>query len=459
MAGKSGVDLTKGSITKHVFRMLGPFSIAILAMISTGIVDTIYLGRLTDTARPQLAIYALAAIGFAFPLTFLGNSANIGLGAGTMSAISRARGQGDNEKARRHAAASLLLGLFVMSILVALMWVFIPTLLPAMGASQEVADMTVGYLTFSLPGLIVLSVATMCNNILRATGEAVLPSTIMILGALINIVLDPFLIFGIGPFPRMEVQGAALATLSGNIIGAIFGVVVTYKLRGAISFAGMTIGSIKRAWGIIGAVGLPAAGTNIIVPLATAVAVTIVARLLGTADVAAFTVASRVEVISVGLLFALSACIGAITGQNGGAGKTDRVRETFKVCFRICFVWSTILAVILAVFAPQIAGVFTTDQVIIEKILPYFYIVPGTIFAYGFVFVSSAGLNALGHPLYGLVYTIIRSLILYIGLIYIGVQMAELKGAYIGLAIANLISGCIAFGWTMKKAPMSARTS
>lgn len=439
--------------------MLGPFSIAVLALISTGIVDTIYLGRLSDPLRPNLAIMALAALTFAWPLTFIGNSANIGLGAGTMSAVSRAIGEGDAERARRHGAAAILLALAVMSILVTFMMLFAPTLLRVVGAGPQVLTMAVSYLMISLPGLVIVSIASMCNNILRAGGEAALPSSIMILGAVINIILDPFLIFGWGPFPRLEVQGAALATLTGNIIAAMFGFYIVFFHRKVISFAEMTLRSMKRAWGIIGKVGIPAAGTNIIVPVASFAAVAILGLTLSETEVAAFGVASRAEMLSVGILYALSACIGAITGRNGGAGKTDRVREAFKVCYLICLIWSTIMAAILAVFANEIAHVFTNDAVLIEKIIPYFYIVPVTIFAYGFVFVSAAGLNALGRPIYGLVYTIIRSLILYVGLIFIGVQMAGLTGAYIGVAVANVISGLIAIFWTLKRVPMTAKKS
>lgn len=452
-------NVLEGSIVGHILRMLGPFSIGVIALISTGIVDTIYLGRLTDPERPQLAIYALAALTFAFPLTFIGNSANIGLGAGTMSAVSRALGQDEPDRARRHAAAAILMGLAVMSCLVALMIFAMPKILPIAGARGDVLEMAVQYLAISLPGLVIVSVASMSNNILRAYGEALLPSSIMICGAVINIILDPFLIFGWGPFPRMEIQGAALATLIGNTIGAIFGFYLIFFHRKAVSFANMSLGSMKRAWFIIGQVGLPAAGTNIIVPVATFLAVSIMALSLSETDVAAFGVASRAELISVGMLYALSACIGAITGRNGGAGNTARVRETFRVCYIICVVWSTVTAILLAVFAKQIALLFTSDMVLIEKIIPYFYIVPLTIFAYGFVFVSSAGLNAIGHPLYGLTYTIIRSVFLYVGLIFIGVQLHGLIGAYIGVALANLISGTIAVYWTMKHAPMIAKKS
>lgn len=437
--------------------MLGPFSIAVIALISTGIVDTIYLGRLTDPERPRLAIMALAALGFAFPLTFIGNSANIGLGAGTMSAVSRALGEDANERAKRHGAASILLALFVMSILVSLMLLAAPIILPLAGASQEVAGMALGYLLISMPGLVIVAVASMSNNILRAYGEAALPSAIMISSAVINIILDPFLIFGWWVFPRLEVQGAALATLIGNCFGALFGLYIVVFHRKVITFAHMTHRSLMRAWRIIGSVGLPAAGTNIIVPVATFAAVAIIGITLSEADVAAFTVASRAELISVGLLYALSACIGAITGRNGGAGKTERVREAFRVCYLICVVWSTVMAAVLAVFAHQIAGFFTSDPILIEKIIPYFYIVPVTILAYGFVFVSAAGLNALGRPIYGLVYTIIRSLVLYVVLIYIGVSVAGLTGAFIGMAAANVISGLIAIGWTLYRAPMIAK--
>ena len=439
--------------------MLGPFSIAVIALISTGIVDTLYLARLTDAARPNLAIMALAALGFAFPLTFIGNSANIGLGAGTMSAVSRALGEGEHGRAKRHAAAAILLGLTVMSGLVTLMLLAAPTILPLAGASSEVVTMAFSYLIISLPGLVILSIASMSNNILRAYGEAALPSSIMIMGAVINIILDPFFIYGWWIFPRLEVQGAALATLVGNVIGAGFGLYLVLFHRKVVDFAHMTLSSLRRAWKIIGQVGLPAAGTNIIVPVATFAAVAIIGIKLSEVDVAAFTVASRVEMISVGMLYALSACIGAITGRNGGAGNTERVREAFRVCYWICVIWSTAMAVLLAVFAPQIASFFTKDAILVEKILPYFFIVPVTIFAYGFVFISAAGLNALGRPLYGLIYTVIRSLVLYVGLIFLGVQMAGLTGAYIGVAAANVISGVFAFGWTLKTAPMTARKS
>ncbi len=458
MSGRN-TNVLEGSIAGHVFRMLGPFSIAVLALISTGIVDTIYLSRLTSPEFDNLGTLAIAAVGFAFPITFLGNSANIGLGAGTSSAVSRAIGQDDHDRAHRHGAAAILMALAVMTGLVTIMAISAPFVLPLMGAKGPVLAMAKDFLIISLPGLVIVSVAMMTNNILRARGEAIVPSAIMILGALLNIAIDPFLIFGIGPFPRMEVAGAALATVIGNTLAACIGLYIVWGRRKIITFANLTFKSLIRAWRVIGGVGIFAAFTNIIVPIGTLIVVTILGNFLTVEDIAAFTIAARAELLSVGVLYGLSACIGAITGRNGGAGKTDRVRETFRVCYWVCVVWSTLVAIPLFIFAEPITTVFTQDADVARRVHQYFRIVPITIFAYGFVFVSAAGLNALGRPLYGLTYTIIRSLILYTGCIAAGVSVGGLTGAFVGLAIANLISGAIAAGWTLTKAPMSAKES
>lgn len=453
------IDLTQGSIQGHILRMLGPFSLAVIALISTGLVDSFFLGNLGGETNPQAGTIALAALGIAFPLTFIGNSANIGLGAGTMSAISRALGEGEVERARRHGAAAILFALVVMAGLVTLMILTMPSVTRLMGASGEVRSQALSYLAISLPGLVIVSIASMCNNTLRAHGEALLPSSIMILGAILNMVIDPFLIFGLGPFPRMEVAGAALATVIGNTVAAIYGLYLVRFVRRAIDFKGIRLATLRHAWATIASVGVPAMGTNIIVPVGTFFATVAVTRMTSEVGLAAFSLASRLELLSVGLLYALSACIGSVTGQNGGAGRTDRVEEAFRVSYRICIIWSTLMAVVLALIAKPMLGLFSNDPALIEMAVPYFYIVPITIFAYGFVFVTAAGFNALGRPKYGFIFTFIRSLILYAPLVALGAWQGGLFGAFIGIAVSNFLSGLIARYWALNRAPMTARKS
>lgn len=456
---KNSVDLTQGNLIRHIIRILGPSSVAMFALLSGGLIDTFYLGRLTDPNIPNYGVLALAALGFGFPLTLLGNSANIGLGAGTLSAVSRAIGQGDQERARRHGAAAILMGLCTIAVLISMMLLVMPTVLKIMGAKEQIYEMAARYLVITLPGLSFITITVMCVNILRARGEAALPSYFLITSAIVNIVLDPFLIFGIGPFPRLEIEGAAFATVIGHGVGALTSLYFVAYNRKAITFAKMTLGSIRRAWWVIGRVGIPAAGTRVVVPIGATLAVAIIARFLTTEDVAAFTIAGRIEILSIAVLYALSGCIGALVGQNGGAGLTGRVRDTFKYCYWVCGVWGTFVAVLLIVFAAPIAGLFSSNLAVIEKTTSYFYIVPITIFAYGFVFVSSSGLNALGRPIYGLAYTVIRSLLFYVGFVYVGVQLDGLRGAFFGIAVANVLSGLIALGWSMFRIPLTAKIS
>ncbi|HHL42443.1 MAG TPA: MATE family efflux transporter [Hellea balneolensis] len=441
------VDLTTGSVERHILRMLAPFWVAILALMSSGVVDTIYLGRLSTDA--------LAAVGFCFPIIFLGNSVNIGLGAGTLSAISRDLGRKRYEEARTHGASAIILTIVIMVALCILGWLGSALILDLMGATHDVKPLSQVYLKYTLPALVFMGIGMMCNNMLRASGEAVLPSMIMISGAVINIIIDPMLIFGIGPFPRLEIKGAAIGTLIASVFTASFGFYLVKFHRKAANFAGLTKAKILTAWKIIGRVGIPAMGTNIVVPLAGFSATTIIARTLGKTEVAAFTVVGRTEMIAVALLYALSACIGANTGQNGGAGLTDRVKRAFTFSYLICLVWGAIIAIPMWVFAEHIPAIYSKDPAVIALATAYFKIVPVTLAGYGLVFVSAAGLNGLGRPHYGLVYTIIRSLVLYIGFIWIGAVMAGMIGVYVGIALANVVSGLIAYLYTTFRVPMS----
>jgi Na+-driven multidrug efflux pump len=257
----------------------------------------------------------------------------------------------------------------------------------------------------------------------------------------------------------MGVAGAALATVIGNTIAAIYGLYLVRFVRRAVDFKAIKLSTIRHAWSTIAAVGVPAMCTNIIVPVGTFFATVAVTRMTSEVGLAAFSLASRLELLSVGLLYALSACIGSVTGQNGGAGRTDRVEEAFRVSYKICIIWSTLMAVVLAIVARPLLGVFSNDPALIDMAVPYFYIVPITVFAYGYVFVTAAGFNALGRPRYGFVFTLLRSLVLYAPLVALGAWLHGLMGAFIGIAISNLLSGLAARYWALNRAPMTAMKS
>ncbi|PHR61941.1 MAG: hypothetical protein COA43_01860 [Robiginitomaculum sp.] len=450
MHKKQKFDATQGPVSRHLLRLLTPFWMAILALMSAGIVDTIYLGRLSTDA--------LATVGFCFPIVFFGSSVSIGLGAGTLSAISRATGRKDYAEARALGGSALLLTLFIVTILSLILFLSKSFLLDKMNISQDIKPYALVYLSYTIPGLVFMGLAMMSNNVIRAGGEARLPSLIMMSGAVLNIIIDPFLIFGIGPFPRMEIEGAALATLISNVGAAAFGLFAVFYMRKSVEFVTLTWARIKKMWYVICRVGIPAIGTNIIMPVSAYIITAIIGHSMGKVEVAAFTVTGRVEMLAIALLYALSACIGVVTGQNGGAGLTDRVRETFIFSYKICVGWSIFISILLAVFSRNIPAIFTTDADVIALAIPYFWIVPITVAGYGFVFVSAAGLNALGRPKYGLIFTIIRAFIIMIPAIWLGAQHYGMIGVFVAVAIANVLSGAISIIYTLKRVPMTVHT-
>ena len=202
-------------------------------------------------------------------------------------------------------------------------------------------------------------------------------------------------------------------------------------------------------------VGAPAAGSNMINPVAMAIAFAAMAR-FGEGAVAGFGVASRVEAFAIIPLFALSASIGPVTGQNGGAGLTDRVRRAFRDCFIFCAGWSLVMALVLAALAVPLAAVFLPSEAARETARLYWWIVPVTVMGYGVAMVASAGFNGLGRPLYGVALNVLRGFALIVPLTWIGGTLAGPAGVIGGLAAANALTAVIAWVYVMGFAPLDA---
>ncbi len=441
-------DLTQGSVFHHLLRLLIPFSFALFAMMSAGLVDSLYIGHLGKEP--------LAAMGFVLPLMFLVQSVSIGLGAGASSVVSRAAGEKDQAKLQRRAMASLCLTFFVMLTISVLGMIFIDPILAFLGASDNVQGFARSYMHIWLLSPLISSVPMIAGSILRATGQAFWPSMIMVLAALINAILDPFLIFGLGPFPRMEMGGAALATVVGNIFALGFAFILL-KRSALIHFSCLSRKSLVQSWKEIARVGLPASASNAIGPIAITLATAGLARLAGEAAIAGYGAGSRLEMFIASPLFALSAVIGPMTGQNGGAHKSHRVRRTFITAFTMCLVWGFALGLAIIPFATPLARLFSQDAEVIRVIALYFSIVPASLAGYGCVIAASAGFNALGRPWTGLVMTIGRSLVLFMPGVWLGAALAGVVGSWLAIALANSLAGLAVVFWTLKYGPVTVR--
>jgi putative MATE family efflux protein len=304
--------------------------------------------------------------------------------------------------------------------------------------------MTVWYLS-----VVFIILPMVANNVIRATGDMMLPSMIMILSSVLNMILDPIMIFGWWGFPAMGIRGAALATL---IARAITGVVVLwflYHRYQLLSFERPTWSGMLRSWQEVLAIGLPSSLSSVLMPLSGAVVTYIVAQ-HGPAAVAAFGAASRIEMFAFMVPMALGITLLPFVGQNYGAQRLDRVKEAQHWCYGFALIFGVIIAILFASFARQLAGLFSEDPEVIRILAHYLTIVP---IGYGMMELhrySGLFLNGIKKPLHSTGLSIVRIIVLLIPLTLIGSLWFGLEGVFWGRIISDLTSGAVGMLWTYR---------
>ncbi len=445
--GRQKRDLREGPVMAHLIRLGIPMTIGIVAVMSAAVVDTYYISR--------LGTVPLAAISFCVPVLFALQSLSIGLGIGASSVVSRAAGEGSRDHLARLVTDALMLAVLIVATVSVVGALSVEPLFKLLRASPELMPGIKAYMNIAFIGAAFIVGPMVAGNILRALGDARLPGMTMVAGAVINLILDPFLIFGIGPFPRMELAGAALATVLSNVVAVLVMGWIMVRREKLILLHIPPWKELKESWGEVLRIGLPAIGTNLISPISMAI-ITAVFASFGYAAVAGLGVAGRIEFLFAIPLLALSASIGPITGQNGGAGKLDRVREAFNASFRIVFIWTAFTAILLFVLSGFIARIFSSDPDVVAISRLYLMVLPITAAGYGVVITAAAGFNALGRPLPGLLMSFVRSIILSSFGAWVGGHFYGLHGAIAAMAMANVVVGLAAWFW-VRQASMKAR--
>ncbi len=427
-------DLTKGSVRDHLMRLTWPMTFGILALISTSVVDTYFVA--------SLGTNALSALSFSFPIFMTITGLSVGLGAGATSVVSRSIGKGDQEMITRRSTDALLLSFLLITALVVLGAVFVRPLYAALGASGEVLDLVVDYTIVLFYGMPFLVIPMVGNSLIRAAGDAKVPGIIMSSSALLNVILDPILIFGLLGAPRLEMHGAALATVISNGIGMLMALWVLYFRENMIAFNVVAFHEVTNSFKKILHVGIPAAAANMINPIGVGVLTALLAR-HGKEAVAAFGVATRIESIAAVGLFALSASVGPVIGQNWGAGRRNRVRLTLVRSFQFCLVYGLICAVALAPLAPFLPNLFSDIPMIAELARNYLWIVPVTLLGYGINIAAAGALNAAGWPLVSAGLTFLRMFAVAVPAALLLGPALGANGIFVALALANLAAGAM----------------
>ncbi|WP_462168751.1 MATE family efflux transporter [Pseudoalteromonas lipolytica] len=438
---KSKPNLLNSPILPTLKKMTIPMIFGMITLMMFNLVDTFFISL--------LGTEPLAAVSFTFPVTFTVISLAIGLGIGTSAVIAKALGSDKLDEARFDASIALLISVVLVFCLSVVGYVFITPIFELLGAGQQVLPLIHDYMSVWFLGSVFLITPMVGNSVLRASGDTKTPSLVMGGAGLINAVLDPILIFGLGPIPALGIQGAAIA----SVIAWSFAVVIILYIlaikNGLLSlYAGQQtiIGAIRK----ILKIGLPAAGANMLTPIAMAVMTALVAK-HGPEAVAAFGVGSRIESIASLVVLALSMTLPPFVSQNFGAGKLGRVKEAYITTLKFVMIWQFAIYLLLLLTSSFIAHVFGKEQAVIDVIKLFIYILPLSYGLQGVIILSNSSFNALHKPMNALILSIIRLFVFYVPIAYVGSEIAGLTGLFIGAAVGNLFTAFVAYKWFIKE--------
>lgn len=412
--------------------------VGMIMLMTFGLVDTFFISMLgTDE---------LAAISFTFPVTFTVISLNIGLGIGTSAVIARLLGAKLHEQAKETATGALMLSALFAVLLVIVGLATVEPIFSAMGATKAELVHIKDYMYVWYAAGVFLAMPMVGNSVLRASGDTKTPSYIMAFGGLVNVILDPILIFGWGPFPALGIQGAAIATLIAWAIGLFYIIYLLAVKRQLMQARLLNIDELKRSCGGILKIGLPAAGANMLTPIAAGIITSFVAG-YGQFAVAAWGVGGRLESIASIVVLSLSMSLPPFISQNLGANKLERVQQAFLLCIKFVLIWQLVVYILVALCSGFLANIFTEETEVAKLIALFLFIVPLGYGCQGVIILANSSFNAMHLPLSALALSIVRLFVVYIPFAFIGSQFYGLKGLFIALVVANLLVAIVAFIW------------
>jgi putative MATE family efflux protein len=435
---KQSVDLINDPIDQSLRRYSLPLALSFVVNMVYSFVDRFYVSRLGDAAT--------AAIGATDQVMFVLFTIVSGIAVGAGIIVSRRFGEGDNHGAMRTGTQALV-GIVIMALTVTVsMYVALPQVPVIMRMKPEVAVHGIDYLSTLLLGFTFQLSNFHMFTISRSTGNTMFPTVVLITTVVVNAVVAPFLIFGIGPFPEMGMSGAGLATAIGQMTGTA--ITLTAMLRGSTGIR-LDFSQFKLDWPLLRRValqGFPASVQMLSVSMTRAIIFMFVGE-LGTSTTAAYTLGLSIDMLVMMTVFAVGIAMQTATGQNIGAGKPERVWLYYKsACKQLTYLMVG-FGVIVYAFGDDFILLYTTTPDTVREATEYMRIsVFGYIFfAYGLMSVrviSGAGASILSMSI-----TAGSLLLLQVPLAYVLSHWTPLEssGIWIGLATGYAVFAGISY--------------
>lgn len=447
----SSQNLLTGPIAPTLKKMTKQVMYGMILLMSFNLVDTFFIGL--------LGTEPLAAISFTFPVTFTIISLAIGLGIGTSAIVAKANGSGNKEESKADGQGALILSFMLVILLAVVMYNLTDVIFSTLGATQDLMPLIHEYMDVWYIGSVFLMLPMIGNSILRANGDTKTPSMLMGGTGLINAILDPILIFGFGPVPALGIQGAAIASVVSWGIGLLIIIYILTVRKKLIATQLVKFSELITIGRKILKIGLPAAGANMLTPIAMAVLTAIVAT-YGTAAVAGFGVGSRIESIASLVVLALSMTLPPFISQNFGANQWDRVFEAYKQTTKFVMICQLVIYLALCLLAGVIAFAFGKDDPEVMFVIKLFiWTMPLGYGLQGIIILTNSSFNALHKPMFALVLSVVRLFVFFVPFAYLGSLFYGLIGLFVGGVIGNLFTALIAYRWFVRTVETSIESN
>lgn len=433
--------LVQQGVKRTLFNMAFPMLAGTFAMNAYNLTDTWFVSR--------LGTLPLAAMGFTFPVVMLLTFVAGGIGAGVTTLMSHAVGRHDHDDAARITTHGILLVLGVALMMAVGGFVLMRPIFAGLGADESVLPLVRDYMRIWYIGALFMALPMLGNGLLISAGDSRTAGQFMMVGPILNVILDPIMIFGWLGFPAMGMKGAALATVVGQGISTLWLLDLLYRKHRLLVWRRWPLHDYLVSLKGIMAFGIPSILSMILMPISAWVITWILGQ-LGNAAVAAVGATQRIEMFAFVIPMALGISLTPFVSQNLGAQRLDRIRKAVTVSRNFALIYGAAIALVFFAAAPWISSWFSEDPEVLPIMELYIRIIS---FGYGLMEVhrySGITLTGLHKPVASALLNGLRVLVMLIPLSYLGSRLWSIHGVFVARLITDVTMGGVGIVWVRR---------
>lgn len=423
--------LVDAPIPSLVRKIAIPASVGFFFNTMFNVVDTYFGGK--------LGTGALAALSASFPVFFLILATSTGISSAATSLIANSLGARNEEKAGNYYIQSIILGILISIVLSIVGFFVAPSLFHLMGIGNDYLGYALSYMNVIFIGAPFFILASTLNSYLNATGNTKIFRNMLFAGFVLNILFDPWFMYGGFGIPKMGIAGLALATVLIQVIECTFLIWYLKHKRILKMHKSLWIPHMKT-WKEIVVQAVPSSFNMMTVAIGIFILTYYVGK-FGSEAIAAYGIAVRIEQIALLPSIGLNMAALSLSGQNNGAGRIDRIRETIRVCLKYGFYTFLVGLVFVFLFAPKLMKVFTSDPLVLTIGMQYLHIAIFVFMAYVILFVGTNALQGIKKPSQALWIGLCRQIILPLAVFTTAVT-------YLQLGLTSVWWGMFLINWS-----------